>query len=227
MQPLRWITVGYITGILWGLYLKINIVPMIFLCFGGFFLCKKTKVNSRYHYFFLIFFLAMVISYFQIQFLEYRFGNLYQQLDNVDIVGVIISDAKKTTYKQVYILKVETVNGNKKYQNTYLNLYCGQDIKLDYGKKISFQGKYEPATKAKNYKAFDYANYLKTKNIYGNVIMEGKYETSQKRYLNPILLVSHDCKEKIQNHLDKMLGEEAKIAKRNFASEIFLKWKMR
>lgn len=222
MQPLRWITVGYITGILWGLYLKSSIVPMIFLCLGIVFVLQKKQRLSSYRHCFMIFLLAMILSSVHIQYLEHRFHTLYQNLDTVDVVGVITSNAKQTTYKQVYNLKVETINGEKKYKNTYLKLYCEKEVKLGYGKKIRFSGKYEPVEKAKNYKEFDYSNYLKTKFIYGNVTMEGKYKSSKKEYLHPIFLVSHACKEKIEKNLEKLLGEEAKIAKRNPASEISL-----
>lgn len=52
--------------------------------------------------------------------------------------GVVTSNGKETDYRTTYILKVESINGNKKYKNTYLNLYVKKGLKLEYGKKISF-----------------------------------------------------------------------------------------
>lgn len=52
--------------------------------------------------------------------------------------GIITSEGKETDYKTVYTLKVETINGDKKYKNTNLNLYVEKGENLEYGKKISF-----------------------------------------------------------------------------------------
>lgn len=74
-----------------------------------------------------------------------------------------------------------------------------------------------------NYKDFNYREYLKTKYIFGIVNGKKIEKISEKTYLNPILIFSNNLKIKIENNLDKILGEDAKIAKRNTASEILHK----
>ena len=87
MQPLILITVGYITGLIWGLYLKINIVPIIFMLFlVSILLIKKLKFINKYKLYIFITILASVISNLQIQNLEKKFDNLYSGLNKVDVV---------------------------------------------------------------------------------------------------------------------------------------------
>ena len=53
--------------------------------------------------------------------------------------------------------------------------------------------------------------------------MEKINKVSEKTYLNPLLILSNNLKNKIKSNLDEILGEHAKIAKRNITSEIFQK----
>lgn len=139
MQPLICFTVGYITGILWGLYIDINIVPIIFLCFWGLvFIAKKIKSLEKYKLYILLFIISIIFSNIQIGYLENKFNTLYLGIENIDIKGTIISDAKYTKYRTSYIIKVQSINGNTKYKNTCLNLYLKDNQNLKYGEKISF-----------------------------------------------------------------------------------------
>ena len=52
--------------------------------------------------------------------------------------GIVISNGKSTNYREIYTLKVESINGSKEYKNTKLNLYVKKGVELEYGKKISF-----------------------------------------------------------------------------------------
>ena len=127
MQPLIFITVGYITGILWGLYLKINIVPIIFLLGGGIFiLSKRINIVNKYKICFSLIIIFAFISNIQIVKLENKFNTLYKKYTNVEeinIIGIITNEGKETNYKTSYTLKVESINGNSKYKNTYVMLY--------------------------------------------------------------------------------------------------------
>lgn len=88
------------------------------------------------------------------------------------------------------------------------------------GKKQKLFGEYKTPSKATNYKAFDYANYLKTKNIYGTVTVSKITKESEKTYLNPLLIISNNIKQKIEKNLDEILGEDSYLVKRNTTSEI-------
>ena len=80
-------------------------------------------------------------------------------------------------------------------------------------KKWSLSGTYTEAGKRTNYKAFDYSEYLKSKNVYGNIILENDLEVSQSNYLNPIFIISNQIKNLITKNLEKTLGENSKIVK--------------
>ena len=130
MRPIIIMTVGYITGIIWGLYLKINIIPIIFLTILVGILKKDKKMSII---FFLIF---LIISNTQINYLENKYKKLYEGINNVEIIGTIISEKKELEYKEKYTIKVEKINGDKKYKNTKLIIYTKSNKKIEYGKKI-------------------------------------------------------------------------------------------
>lgn len=138
-MPIVFMTVGYITGIIWGLYLKINIVPIIFLLFGGFYLfSKKLYKLNKYKYGIAILGAFAIIASIQITTLEKKFNILYDGKSEIVASGIIVSDGKDTKYKTAYTVKVKSVDGDKKYNGTYLTIYVSKDEKLDYGKQISF-----------------------------------------------------------------------------------------
>lgn len=140
MQLIIYITVGYIIGIIWGLYLKINIVPIIFFTVGCIYLLqKKTNKLLNYKLYFIACILTIFISNVQTSYLENKFSNLYAGLDKVNAIGIITSEGKKGEYKTSYILKVESINGDSKYKGTYLNLYTKENIEIDYGKKVKLK----------------------------------------------------------------------------------------
>jgi len=84
MRPIIFMTVGYITGIIWGLYLKINVAPIIFLIILGFIIIHKNIKKYRINIiFFAIFF---IISNFQINYLENKYNELYLGVSDVEII---------------------------------------------------------------------------------------------------------------------------------------------
>lgn len=81
-------------------------------------------------------------------------------------------------------------------------------------------GNYTKPKSATNYKAFDYSENLKTKYIYGNVILDNNLQISKSTYLSKISMISNGLKCKMEENLDKILGENSGFVKRNIASEI-------
>ena len=148
---------------------------------------------------------------------------MYDGIDNVQIIGTIISDRKETTYKSSYTLKVESLNSNNKYKNTNLIIYTKKSTKLEYGDKIVLNGKYEKAKTAKNYKEFNYRDYLKCKKIYGIVNTED-VKIIGKNNLNSIMLSINRLRNQIKSNLKEILGKEAELTIRNVATEIHPKY---
>lgn len=148
MRPAIIIVVGYITGLIWGRYLKTSIAPVIFLLFLVIYLILKKLSRSKgkelnwiskfkkMHRYIILCLIFALVSNIQIMYLENKFNTLYKNVQKINLVGTIISSPKETEYKNSYTLKVESINGNKKYKNTNLIIYTKKDIKLEYGRRI-------------------------------------------------------------------------------------------
>ena len=171
--------IGYIIGIIWGLYCKISIVPFYILIYLLYLIFKKEKNNTKFklisfkryfRYIKLIFskkvikimIISLTLSNSIVLFQNYRYDNIYKNQDgkNIDITGIVVS-VNKDRCK----VKVKT----KMYKNTYLYVYFNKNIELKYGDEIILNGIFESPKKRSNYKGFDYKNYLKTLKIYGIV----------------------------------------------------------
>ena len=66
--------------------------------------------------------------------------------------------------------KSEKKNTNQyliKYQNDKYLLYVDKEVSLEYGDIIAFEGYFKSASSSKNFKLFDYSDYLKQQKIYG------------------------------------------------------------
>ena len=221
MRPLLILVVGYITGISWGLYLNTSIVPTIFLGFFVlYFFSKKIEIINKYKWYIFLAILLAFFSNIQINNLNYKYLNLYQDKEEISVIGTVISDKKDTKYKTSYTIKVESINKDEKYKNTRLIVYTKLGTNIEYGKQVTFKGTYEKAKGATNYKAFDYEKYLRTQKIYGIVYANDNIKISNQDYLNSILILSNKLKLKIENNLDNILGKNSEIAKRNFTPEI-------
>ena len=175
---------------------------------------------SKYKFYIISFSIFVVISNLQITILENKFNNLYEGINELRVIGTVISDRKETSYKANYTIKVESVNSNKKFQGTNLIVYVPKSQKLEFGDKIEMSGTFEKAKTARNYKEFDYREYLKTKNIYGIVSTE-KIKLIKKNNLNLSLILINNLRIRIKTSLQEILGEESKIAMRNFITEIY------
>lgn len=229
-RPLVLCAVGYITGIIWGLYLNVSIVPIFFGIISFLFYKgrnQKNKSNLKnankyllkiYNSFqkislkhFIIFSIFAIISNTQILYLENKHETLYKNLEEVEIIGTIISDKEETEYKAKYTIKVERLNGSKKYAGTCLLVYTEKNTDLKYGDKITINGIYEEASKATNYGAFDYKEYLKEKNIYGIVNVED-IETIKSKNLNIMLIAFNNLRNTIKTNLQEILDEDSSIA---------------
>lgn len=159
----------------------------------------------------LYFAIFAIISNIQILNLENKHDNLYKGLEEIEATGTVVSDLKETEYRYIYEIKIENINKETKYKETCLLLYTPKTNKLKYGDKIYLTGIYKEATKATNYKCFDYREYLKQKNIYGTVTSKN-VKLIQENNLNQILILFNNLKQKIKSNITKSIGEEANIA---------------
>ena len=216
-RPIIIIVIGYIIGIIWGLYFKISIVllylfiAVLYLILYANYKKQKFKILSIKRFFryikiyfkiniILIIIVSSFISNTIVNSLNYKYENLYKDKEELSYTGVIVSNPIKKKYKNRY--KVKVVEG--KYRNTYL--YIDTNIKLEYGDKVNIKGIYEEPEIARNYKGFDYKQYLKTKKIYGIVKVDSieKLGTNKYRILNK----ANALFLKIKNNIEKTYGDK-------------------
>ena len=245
-RPILIAMIGYIIGILVGLYLKISIVTFCFLVIAIYkikqiYKVKKDKIeeenniksrknkkvkgnktrkklkllslkryirylriyiNSKIIFLILI---SSIISNSIIIIQNKKYEQIYNSLEKqekINLVGVVVSNKEEKKFNNKY--KIQT-----KYNNTKIRLYImvKKDIQLKYGDKIEFTGEYIRPEKRRNYKGFDYSNYLKQLKIYGTMKITN-VKVIEERKANPIFQISNEIKTKIISNTKEALDEE-------------------
>lgn len=188
------ITVSYIIGILLGLYLKINMAPfiikstivaivilsiifVIILRKNIMIITEKIKSNKcnlkKIKNIIIISIIPMVVSCIVMQYKESKYAKFQSNISqHIKFIGTVIEEEKESEYYNNYIVKVNNINEKENYKNICLLIKIKknkntENKKLKYGDLIFISGLFEHATTRRNYKGFDYSQYLKTKNIYG------------------------------------------------------------
>jgi len=230
-RPLIIITVSYIIGILWGIYLQVNIYPICIIlsilnvsiryCTG---VLKKVtnttivSVLSWCYYNYKIInccIITILISNVFTIYNESRFENLYKNIDNIKGIGVIVQINEDSEYYNNYVVKVKNINSNTKLKDTKIILKVKKNLKSQstnnykYGDLIYFSGTNELPEIQRNYKGFDYSKYLKTKNIYTTC----KCEYNSVKFIksnseNVINMWINNIRNKVKINLYKLLPQE-------------------
>lgn len=205
--------IGYIIGIIMGLYFKFSIVLLyipiiaaylvmrkIYIIQYGSMTKKKLKLLSgrRYlRYLKLIFNSKMIfsmiifsiISNSIVIFQNQKYESYYKDGEEIKVEAIVISDAQEKEYNYVYKIKILCADNNDKYKNTYLYLKTSKKSteKLKYGDKIEVKGSFTEASSQRNYGGFNYKEYLKSLKIYGTI------------KANQLKVLSGDCLNNIFN----------------------------
>ena len=218
------IVIAWIIGIILGLYLQISIasfvlfislILLIFIIFEKKILkfIKSRKIKAYYsvlnvHIKILIFLVIIIVAFTQIKYYEGIFENKYKNInedDEISIIGTIVSDPQEKEYKTKYILKIDTINSNKKYKNTKVILYTKKEKEtLKYGDKIELVGNFKLAQERRNPGGFDYRFYLKTKKIYGIVTTKNTKRLKENN-VNIISMIANKTANVIKNQSKKLL----------------------
>ncbi len=231
-RPIVVITVGYIIGILMGLYCKISIVLIYFIILVIYSIIKLYKIKKpsikpnklkllsikRYKRYvkliitknvIVVFFISSIVSNLLVIVLNNKYDNLYNNIENeAKIIGTICSNKEEKEYRNKYKIKIETINNDIKYKNTYLILNISKDNKLEYGDKIEVNGEFIKPNTQRNYKGFNYKEYLKTIKVYGTLNSKSNAKVIKKRNLNVIFMKSNDVFLKIKDNIEKLYPKE-------------------
>lgn len=220
-RPIVLITIGYIMGIIWGLYFRISIVPFYFIIILTYIIInkryKKSKLKilsvKRYIRYLKIYFKLNIIlviiissffSYVIIKIQNNKYNNLYGGIEDLRVVAVIKSNKIEKEYNNKYKIKIQ----EGKYKNTYLYATVKKNIELKYGDKVEIYGIFIEPQITRNYKGFNYKNYLKTMKVYGTIKSEKiKIISEAKRWRVDVVLnnISIQIKEKIKQCYNKEL----------------------
>ena len=126
-RPILVAIIGYIIGILWGLYFKFSIVPFYILIIAMYFIFRKPQKKfklisiSRYIRYFklivdekaiLILIIFSMISNTIISYQNNQYENIYKDGQNIKIEGIVNSQKTEKQYYNLYQIKLINSNFN-------------------------------------------------------------------------------------------------------------------
>ncbi|MCI8273908.1 MAG: DNA internalization-related competence protein ComEC/Rec2 [Clostridia bacterium] len=213
-RPIVVILIGYIIGIIWGLYINKGIVLLyVFLAILYYIInhrySKKSKfkilsIKRYFRYIKLIFKMNIVIIIVITSFIS---NNLIKYLNNKKIyidnkiiqeTGIIVDNKQEKEYKNRYKVKIK---------NDYFYLDTKKEVELEYGDKVLIDGRYKEPSIARNYKGFNYKQYLKSLKIEG-IIEARKIEKIKKLCGNKIAQISNNIFLKIKKNIENTYNAE-------------------
>ena len=234
-RPIVAITIGYLIGIIMGLYFNYSIV-LFYLIFYLYFILKKPPIKKfklisikRYFRYAKLFFtkkvliiivISSIISNSIVLYKNKQYNDFANSLNmqEIQLKAKVISNEKLNQFNKTYIIS----SNNKKF---YLSI--NKNAKIQYGDYIQVKGVLSKAKARTNYKGFDYKEYLKSQGIYGTIKSNEVQIISKKRkFFNQIflkikILIQRDFEKEISNILlGTILGYTDEISeniKENFS----------
>ncbi len=195
-----YLSIYFLFIIIMGLYIK-NIVLFFLSNLILLFLLKKFFILELKYIFILL--LLSILLFSKICYKEESFKNLFNEVDECNIVGQIISPRQEKDYTNKYIIKIFELNGQRKYSKANLLLYSSKDY--EYGDIIKIRGEFELADGIRNEKGFNYRQYLKQLNCYGIVYSKSEEKISKKVSL---LMIINSLNSKLSHKLYDLFDEE-------------------
>lgn len=210
-RPIFIVVIGYIIGIIWGLYCKISIVPFYLFLIVFYIIIRLPKNKKKFKFFSISRYLRYLKLIFKIQFIltiiisscisnliikyqDFRYENTFKNQQKVKIIAIVISNKQEKEYYNRY--KIKTLSN----ENLYINV--NKKINLEYGDKVQVEGEFQEPQTARNYKGFDYKKFLKTQKIYGNIKVLS-VEVLEKKCANKMMQISNYIFLKIKDNIEK------------------------
>ena len=146
--------------------------------------------------------LFCIIASTQTKYLDRKYDVTYKGIDNIFCRAIVISNKKEKNYKNSY--EIKTLDNKTK-----LIIYVSKEQELKYGDLIEIEGEYIAPDEERNYKGFNYKQYLKTKMIYGTVnVLDLK--VLKNNQANFIFTLSNNLRESILEQIDKIYNSNIK-----------------
>lgn len=221
-RPILVATIGYIIGILWGLYFNFSIAPFCIILIATVYLLKiffknqnkrKFKLLSVTRYLrylklylnskaIIILIIFSIISNSIILNENKQYQNFYEDEKEINFVGFVVSSKQESNYYNLYKVKVEN------FKNKYLYIQIDKKQNdLGYADKVKITGIFKKPKSSTNYGGYNDENYLKTLKIYGRVKVQ-KFDVIEKNQLNIVSRIANKTCEKIKDHIDNSFDEK-------------------
>lgn len=145
--------------------------------------------------------LVALIGNTQVLYLKNKYLKIYKDDKSIiSAMAVVVKGPSEGEYNYKYTVKART----GKYKNKKFIVYINKKNKklLEYGDLVKIKGEYSAPEVARNYKGFDYSQYLKTLNIYGTIKVE-EAKIINKNQLSPILISINNIKEKMIDNANR------------------------
>lgn len=197
-------------GILIGLYLQKGIV---FLCISLIILtCVIIKIFRLKKGISFIFTVVCIIAIIHINILEKNYEKIISNIpEEININAIVISEGIDKEYKYIYTVKVTKIEDDKVEKDIKINLNLKKNILKEdvpkFGDIIEITGNYEEPESARNYKGFDYRDYLKSKGIYGTVECKS-YSVISANNIRGVNKAIHLVQGNLKNNMMRILNEE-------------------
>lgn len=209
-RPIFIVVIGYIIGIIWGLYFKISIVPFYILLMAIYIIIKlpyskkKFRIFSIKRYFrylklifkiniILTIIISSLISNLIIKYQESKYENAFEDGQKLELTAIVVSNKQEKEYYNRY--KVE-------YEGKYLYISVDKKMNLEYGDKIQIKGEFQEPQTSRNYKGFNYSQYLKTQKIYG-AVKAPSVKVLEKKCANKVMQFSNSIFLKIKDNIER------------------------
>lgn len=215
-RPILIACIGYIIGIIYGLYfVKLSIALFFLISIITIILHRNLDKNIKRYIKILIpksimviLIISFILGVIYTSILSKKYIKIYEITGPVEMMG-IVQKIKNEEYSNKYILKVDKING-RYYTNVNIILYTKKNQpSLEYGDYIKVLSEYSKPNDSRNYKGFSYKNYLKQNNIYGTAMAIDKIQVIEKEKITCIEKAINGIRTKIINEVNSNLSNNA------------------
>lgn len=228
------ITIGYIIGILIGLYLSSIahfLILIIFFILFSLYIFLKEKIK-KYKILIFAFICFVLLGFFNIDLREKVKTNIkneiypLENINKIETLGEIISLEKESEYKKSFEISLNKIVYKEKNIERTINCKNKKIIikvmvekdKYKYnffpGNYIKIEGKYSRSSSYNNFNIFNYEKYLERKDIFGTVEAEKIYLL--KENVNLINNFRFKIIEYIENKVNREFEENSRHLNWNF-----------
>lgn len=152
----------------------------------------------------IILFVSVILSSIYTSYINNKYKKFYLSAEEeFNIYGIIVSEKEETEFYNKYIIKSTSENSKGKK----FILYTNKDNIFKYGDWLKVEGEFTEPEKARNYKSFNYNEYLKIKKIYGSIKAK-EINLVKEKMGNIIFSASNKVKNNIIKKAKQLLPEE-------------------